>query len=99
MSKHEIRLRRQKMTSHGAERYRNYGAVLQRHEQEKRLKKIVRVFGYFLIILILVMLIVIVTRVEKKAVKPVEPKGQISMDIPEVKSAFHPCTGITAGAG
>ena len=67
MSKHEIRLRRQKMTARGAERFRNYGAILERHEQEKRLKKIIRAFTMFLIILIMIMLIVIVVRVERKA--------------------------------
>jgi hypothetical protein len=70
MSKNEIRLRRQKMTSHGTERFRNYGAVLHRHEEEKRLRKILRVFGYFLVILILVVLFIIVLRVEKKLTKP-----------------------------
>jgi len=70
MSKHEIRLRRQKLTSHGADRFRNYGAVMQRHEEEKRVKKLVRVFGYFLVIAILIVLIVIVIRVEKKVSTP-----------------------------
>jgi flagellar biogenesis protein FliO len=73
MSKHEIRLRRHKFTSHGAERFRNYGAVLHRHEQEQKMRKIFRVFGYFLVILIVILLIVIVTRVEKRvAPKPAE---------------------------
>jgi hypothetical protein len=66
MSNHEIRLRRQKLTSRGADRFRNYGAVMHRVEEEKRIKKILRVFGYFLVILILVMLLVIVIRLEKK---------------------------------
>ena len=47
MSKHEIRLRRQKLTARGTERYRNYGAVLQRHEEEKRIKKILRALHSF----------------------------------------------------
>lgn len=69
MSKHEIRLRRQKLTGRGTERFRNYGAILQRHEEEKRLKKIFRVVTYFLLILIVTVLIVIVVRVERKAAK------------------------------
>ncbi len=81
MSKHEIRLRRQKMTSHGAERFRNYGAVLRRHEEEMRLKKILRVFGYFLVIAILVVLIVIVTRVEKKVSKPKAPNSGMAISL------------------
>jgi hypothetical protein len=70
MSKHEIRLRRQKLTSRGADRFRNYGAVLHRVEEQKRIKKILRVFGYFLVILILVMLLVIVVRLERKSTPP-----------------------------
>ncbi len=66
MSRNEIRLRRQRLTARGSERYRNYGAVLQRHEQEMRLKKILRVFTLFAVILILVMLIIILVRIEKK---------------------------------
>ncbi len=69
MSKHEIRLRRQKITTRGTERFRNYGAVLQRHEKEKRIKKILRVFAFFFIILIVVMMIVIVVRMERKSAK------------------------------
>ena len=69
MSKHDIRLRRQKFMARGAERFRNYGAVLERHEKEMRIKKILRAFTYFLIILFVVLLIVIVVRMERRAVK------------------------------
>ena len=66
MSKNEIRLRRQKLTGRGAERFRNYGAVLERHGEEMRLKKILRVFMYFLVILIFIVILVIVIRVERR---------------------------------
>ena len=69
MSRHEIRLRRKRTTARGTERFRNYGAVLERHEKEKRIRKILRVFTFFFIILIIVMLIVIVVRVERRSVK------------------------------
>ncbi len=72
MGKHEIRLRRQRMTASGADRYRNYGAVLQRHEQEQRMKKIFKFFTYFLIALVVVLLIVFLNRWEKRA-KPTQP--------------------------
>lgn len=75
MSKNEIRLRRQKITGRGSDRFRNYGDVLQRHEAEMRLKKIIRVFTYFLVILIILVLLVIVIRVEKKT-KPSLPRAQ-----------------------
>ncbi len=50
MGKHEIRMRRQRLTARGTERFRNYDAVLRQHEQEKRMKKIVRVFTFFVLI-------------------------------------------------
>jgi hypothetical protein len=66
MGKHEIRLRRQRLTARGSDRFRNFGAIVERHEQEVRLKKIIRVFSMFAVILVIVMLIIIVVRVEKK---------------------------------
>lgn len=66
MGKHEIRLRRQKLTARGADRYRNYGAVLKEHEEEKRIKKIVRVFIYFLVIAFITILLVILSRWENR---------------------------------
>ena len=79
MSRNEIRLKRQRLTARGSERFRNYGAVLQRHEQEVRLKKIMRVFTLFAVILILVMLIIIVIRIEKRSTEgsaPLDKKEQ-----------------------
>ncbi|MCA6378895.1 MAG: hypothetical protein IM606_07335 [Cytophagales bacterium] len=67
MGKHEIRMRRQRLTARGTDRFKNYGAVLKQHEEEKRMKKIVRVFTFFLLILVVIILIVIVNRWEKKA--------------------------------
>lgn len=78
MSRNEIRLRRQKLTARGTDRFRNYNAVLERHEQEKKLKKITRVFTFFFLILIVVMLIVIVVRLEKK-VTP-KPTAQATIE-------------------
>lgn len=66
MGKHEIRMRRQRLTARGTERFRNYDAVLKQHEQEQKMKKIVRVFIFFLLIIVVVILITIVNRWEKK---------------------------------
>jgi hypothetical protein len=52
--------------SGNASRFRNYGNVLDRHEKEMRIKKLIRVFSYFAIILIVVMLIIILWRAEKR---------------------------------
>ncbi|NOT77251.1 MAG: hypothetical protein HOP08_20190 [Cyclobacteriaceae bacterium] len=77
MSKHEIRLRRQKLTARGTDRFRNYGAILERHEQEKRMKKIFRAFSYFILAVAVIVLIVIVTRIERKATKNSSPAAHI----------------------
>ena len=69
MSKHEIRLRRKRLTARGTERFRNYDAVLKGHEESQRLKKVLRVFTLFAIILILVMLIIMVFRWENRVTK------------------------------
>jgi uncharacterized membrane protein len=66
MGKHEIRLRRQRLTARGSERFRNYNAVLKQHEEGKKIKMIVRLFTFFLIIAALVLIFVVVTRWESK---------------------------------
>ena len=71
-------MRRQRLTAHGSERFRNYGALLERHEKDQRLKKVLRVFTYFLVILIIVMLIVIVVRVERKATRKAPVNASLS---------------------
>jgi len=65
MSRNEIRLRRHRMTASGTNRFRNYSDVLQRHERDMRVKKIVRVFMMFMAILVLIALIFILWRVEE----------------------------------
>jgi glucose uptake protein GlcU len=54
------------MTARGTERFRNYNSVLKRHEENKRIKKVIRVFGFFAIILIVIMLIVFLSRWEER---------------------------------
>lgn len=62
-------MRRQRLTARGSERYKNYGSVLQQHEKEQRMKKIVKVFAFFLVIAIAVLLYMIVQRWEEKKIK------------------------------
>jgi t-SNARE complex subunit (syntaxin) len=54
------------MTARGTERFRNYNSVLKRHEENRRIKKVIRVFGFFAIILIVIMLIVFLSRWEER---------------------------------
>ena len=70
MSRNEIKIRKHRLAGRGAERFRNYSAVLKEHEQHQRLRKMLKVFTLFAIILILLTLLVIVFRAEKK-IKPV----------------------------
>lgn len=67
------------MTAGGSSRFRNYGDVLQRHEREQRIKKLVKVFTMFAIILIVVMLLIIVIRTEKKIEKRKTTTSNVSI--------------------
>ena len=75
MSRNDIRLRRQRAA--GGSRFRNYGHVLERHEKEMRLKKLIRVFTYFFIILIVVMLIIIVSRTAERLEEESGPRSRM----------------------
>lgn len=83
MSRHEIRLRRKRVTARGTERFRNYEAVLKSHEEGQRLKKILKVFTLFAIILIMVMLIIMVFRWEKR-IAPNNEKENPEMTKPKL---------------
>ncbi len=69
MGKHEIRMRRQRLTTRGSERFKNYGSVLQQHEQEKKMKRIIKVFWFVLVIAIIIMIYLFVQRLESKRVQ------------------------------
>jgi hypothetical protein len=69
MGKHEIRLRKQRLTSRGSDRFRNYGSVLKQHEDGKRIKVLVKIFTYFLIIALLILIFVVVSRWEQSQEK------------------------------
>jgi hypothetical protein len=53
------------MTASGANRFRNYSNVLERHERDVRIKKIFRVFMMFMVILILIGMIFFLWRIEQ----------------------------------
>lgn len=65
MGKHEIRLRKQRLTSRGSDRFRNYGSVLKQHEEGKRIKVLIKIFTYFLIIAVLILIFIVVSRWEQ----------------------------------
>lgn len=70
MGKHEIRLRRQRMSARGSDRYRNYNAVLKQHGNEKRFKQITRIFTFLILIALVVIIFMAISRWEKKQSKP-----------------------------
>ncbi|NJN42673.1 MAG: hypothetical protein HC811_11005 [Flammeovirgaceae bacterium] len=72
MGRHEIRLRRQRMTSHGADRYRNYNILLKRHERNKRMKKVFWVFALFAIVLFLITVMYLLGAWEKRSATAIE---------------------------
>lgn len=75
MSRNDIRLRRKRFTATGADRFRNYGAVLERHAREQKLKRITRIFTFVLLIGLVVLLWVAADRwltPEKPTPAPVE---------------------------
>jgi hypothetical protein len=84
MGKHEIRIRKQRLTSHGSDRFRNYGSVLKQHEEGKKIKIIVKIFTYFLIIAVLILILVVVSRWEQNQ----EKSSQIISDT----GIIHPLT-------
>lgn len=53
------------MTASGADRFRNYSEVLNRHERDVRARKIVRAFIMFMIVIMLVGLIFFLSQIEK----------------------------------
>jgi uncharacterized integral membrane protein len=79
MGKHEIRLRRQRVTARGSDRFRNYNTIVKRHEQDQRIKKNVRIFVFFAIVLILILVFIMVNRWEEKQSK--KSKASISFTL------------------
>lgn len=69
MGKHEIRLRRQRMTARGSERYRNYGAVLKQHGEARRMKMVTRIFTFVFLIIALIIIFIVVSRWEKRQIE------------------------------
>ncbi|MBP9925704.1 MAG: hypothetical protein KBF45_06905 [Cyclobacteriaceae bacterium] len=73
MGKHEIRLRRQRLTARGSDRFRNYGAVLKQHGEEKRIKLVTRIFTFLFLIIALIVVFIVISRWEKRHNEP-QPK-------------------------
>ena len=66
MGRNDIRLRRNKISSRRIDRYRNYGLLMSRHEQNQKIKRLTKIFIYFLLTLFLGIILFLVFRWEKK---------------------------------
>ena len=53
------------MSSGRIAQHRNYGEIMERHERDVRIRRVVRAFVYFLIILVMLIIFLIVKRWEK----------------------------------
>lgn len=54
------------MSSGRIAQHRNYSDIMERHERDVRIRRVVKAFIFFLIILALLILFVIVSRLEQK---------------------------------
>ena len=77
------------MSSGRIAQHRNYGELMERHERDVRLRRIVRTFIYFLIIAALLIIFVIVRRWEEKKV---DSKPATALVVGEKSSASRPVT-------
>jgi hypothetical protein len=64
------------MSSGRIAQHRNYSDIMERHERDVRIRRVVKVFIFFLIILALLILFVIVSRLEEKKVN-VKPSSAL----------------------
>lgn len=79
MGKHEIRLRRQRMTARGSERYRNYSAILKQHGEARRMKMITRIFTFVFLIIALIIIFIVVSRWEKRQIELEKQSSKFSI--------------------
>ncbi|HTH55273.1 MAG TPA: hypothetical protein VL728_04460 [Cyclobacteriaceae bacterium] len=60
MARHEIKLRRQLIDESALQRHRDYSALLQRHERERKRRKTNRIFMYSFVVVVITILLLII---------------------------------------
>ncbi len=78
MGRHEIRLRRHKMTSRRIEGHKNYYEVLKKHEKGSRLKRLFKLVLLFLFFVLLTAIVYFSTRLFEKQEEPNIENEQVS---------------------
>ena len=81
MGRHEIRLRRKKMTSRRIESHKDYYDLLRRHERTSIGKKIIKVIIYIIILLGVMMLGYFALQKTGKSAKEESNPGQAAMNL------------------
>ena len=90
MGRHEIRLRRQQMTSRRIQRHKNYAGLLEQHKRTERVRSIVRWVIYLLMFLMGLMIVYGVVNFNKSPEKVNMKNNDIentSLIIPMKKSS------------
>jgi large-conductance mechanosensitive channel len=87
MGRNEIKLRRQLVTGR-IQRYRNYSALLKRHERSKQLKRNIRFFAYSLFVTVVVVLFLIIA---SYLVVRLENKQKLKKNKEPVRTSMMDC--------
>lgn len=59
MSRNEIKLRRQRASATAADRFRNYSAILSRHQRDMRMKRLMRFLWISVVAIVMILIILI----------------------------------------
>ncbi len=78
MGRHEIRLRRQKMTSRRIEAHKNYYEVLKRHERSNKMRKLMRLILALVAFILLMSVVYFVAKMVTFDNEPTIENEQIS---------------------
>jgi len=60
MSRNEIKIRRQRASATGADRFRNYSAILSRHRRDMRKKRLVRFLWISIVAIVMILIIILI---------------------------------------
>ena len=78
MGRHEIRLRRQKMTSRRIEAHKNYYEVLKRHERSNKMRKLIRLILALIAFILLMSVVYFIAKMVTFDNEPTIENEQIS---------------------
>lgn len=96
MGRHEIRLRRQRMTSRRIESHKNYYDVLKKHEKNSWGKKLVKLIMYIIILMgLLLIAYFAVKTVEKRKGSKKEAKIEIKENTSRPDESIHVTLNIS----